>query len=166
MSERVCICPGSFDPVTVGHLDIIRRAAALFDRVIVVVLHNPAKRGFFTVEQRIRLLRAACASLPQVTVDASDGMTVDYARAHHADAMVRGLRSVGDFESESVLAQWNRRLAPETETLFMVSAPEHTLLSSSAVRELMSFGGPWQSCLPEAAVPLAEAFLRARADGQ
>ena len=134
MRERVCICPGSFDPVTEGHMDIIRRAAALFDRVIVVVLHNPAKRGFFTVEQRLELLRAACATLPQVTVDASAGMTAVYAASCHADAMVRGLRGTADWESEQVLAQWNRRLAPETDTLFLASAPEHTLLSSSAVR--------------------------------
>ena len=146
--ERICVYPGSFDPVTEGHMDVIRRACRLFDRVIVAVLHNPAKRGCFTVEERKELLRRACADLPQVTVDSDDGMTVEYVRRMGGCAMIRGLRSAHDLDSEQTLAQLNSRLAPEVETVFLAARPEHMCVSSSAVRELAAFGGSLEGFVP------------------
>ena len=102
--ERICIYPGSFDPITVGHMDIIRRAAAIFDRVIVAVLHNPSKRGAFPLEARLDMIRRSCASLPTVEVDAFDGLLVDYVKKTGAQVVVRGLRAVTDFENEFQMA--------------------------------------------------------------
>ena len=120
--ERICVYPGSFDPVTVGHMDIIRRSAALFDRVIVAVLHNPAKRGCFALEDRLAMIRDACAAIPQVQVDSFDGLLVDYCRKCGAQVVVRGLRAVSDFESEFQMAQVNHQILPTVETLFMCHA--------------------------------------------
>lgn len=137
----LCVYPGSFDPVTNGHLDIIQRAASLFDEVIVAVLHNPAKTGKFPVAVRLDLLRDACAHLPNVRFDSFDGLLVDYMRRQNARVVLRGLRGVSDFESEFQMAQLNHQMAPEVETLFMTTAPQYASLSSSAVREIGSFGG-------------------------
>ncbi|MGN0761987.1 MAG: pantetheine-phosphate adenylyltransferase, partial [Aristaeellaceae bacterium] len=101
--ERICVYPGSFDPITIGHMDVIRRACALFDRVIVAVLHNPAKRGCFPVEERMGLIAKACGELPQVTVDSFDGLLADYMRRTGAACVVRGLRAVSDFETEQTM---------------------------------------------------------------
>lgn len=146
--ERVCLYPGSFDPITVGHVDIIRRAAALFDRVVVAVLHNPAKKGCFPVEQRLDFIRRCCGGMTNVTVGTFDGLTVEYARQQGACAMVRGLRSAADFEQEQVLAQMNHRLMPEVETVFLTCEPENSIVSSSGVRELASFGGSIEGYVP------------------
>ena len=157
-----CIYPGSFDPVTLGHLDIVNRALKMFDRVIVVVLHNPAKKGgSFSIEDRVKLLQAAFEGMEGVEVDSYGGMTSDYAMKVGADAIIRGLRGMSDWESERTLAQWNRRLA-NIETLFLASNPLDELISSSAVRELMAFGGPWQEYVPEATIPLIEQMLQKR----
>lgn len=148
--ERICVYPGSFDPVTVGHMDIIRRAVGLFDRVIVAVIGNPAKHGgCFPVAERLEMLRRCVADMPQVEVDCFDGLTVDYVRARGACAMVRGLRDVGDFESEKILAQINQTLAPEIETVFLVGLPEHSIVSSSGVRELATFGASISGYVPD-----------------
>ena len=147
--ERIAVYPGSFDPVTTGHMDLIRRAAVLFDKVYVCVLHSPVKKGCFPVERRVELLRAACAGLPNVTVDADTGLTVDYARRVGACALLRGLRSEKDYQAEEELAQLNRRLAPELETVFLLSAPEHRCVSSSAVRELAGYQGDLTGFVPE-----------------
>lgn len=141
MAERVAVYPGSFDPVTLGHEDMIRRACALFDRVIVAVLHNPAKTGRFPVADRIRLLEKVTADLPRVQIAQWDGMLVDFLRSIGARAVIRGLRQVGDFESEMTMAQVNGRLLPEMETVFLMTRPEHACISSSVVREIASFGG-------------------------
>ncbi len=146
--EKVCIYPGSFDPMTLGHLDIIQRACALFDRVIVAVLHNPAKKGCFTVEERMEMIRTACAHLPQVEVAAFDGLLVDAVKKSGAHAVVRGLRAISDFESEKTMAQLNAELLPGMETLFMMTKPEHSHVSSSAVREIASFGGDFSRYVP------------------
>lgn len=147
--DRICIYPGSFDPITVGHMDIIRRACTLFDRVIVAVVGNPAKHGgCFPVPERLDMIRRCCAGYPQVEVDCFDGLTVEYARAKKANAMIRGLRDIGDFESEKIMAQINLTLAPEIETVFLVGLPEHSIVSSSGVRELAAFGGSIRGYVP------------------
>lgn len=146
---RICVYPGSFDPLTVGHLDVIRRAAALFDGVIVAVLHNPAKRGCFPVAQRLDLIRRAVEGVPGVTVDTWDGLLVDYMRRTGACAVVRGLRAVSDFESEMTMAQVNSQLLPGMETLFLMTKPEHSCISSSVVREAASFGADISAFVPE-----------------
>lgn len=147
--ERICICPGSFDPITVGHMDVIRRAAALFDRVIVAVLHNPAKSGAFPVEERLEMIRRACADLPQVCAEAYPGLLAEFVRLRGACCVVRGLRSAAEFDSESTMAHINGLLNTDMETLFLASRPEHAHISSSVVRELATFGGDFSSMVPE-----------------
>lgn len=158
--ERICVYPGSFDPVTVGHLDVIERAARLFDRVIVAVMHNPAKRGCFTVEERTALIRRSAAGLDNVTVDAWDGLLVDYVRKTGACAVVRGLRAVSDFENEMVMAQVNAQLLPGMETVFLMTKPEHGCVSSSVVREAASFGADISAFVPEPIVQDVQAHFR------
>lgn len=146
--ERICIYPGSFDPITIGHMDIIRRAAVLFDKVIVAVLHNPAKKGAFPIEERLNMIRKACATIPNVEVDTFGGLLADYVKQTRAQAVVRGLRGISDFESECQMAQVNQQVLPGMETLFMMTRPEHAHISSSVVRELASFGGDVQAYIP------------------
>lgn len=158
---RICVYPGSFDPPTVGHLDVIQRAAALFDEVIVAVMHNVAKRGSFTVEERMDMLARAAGHLQNVRVDKWDGLTVDYVRKAGACAVVRGLRAVSDFESEMTLAQVNSRLLPGMETVFLMSRPEHACISSSVVREAASFGADISAFVPDCiAQEVAERFSK------
>lgn len=157
---RTCVFSGSFDPITVGHLDVIRRAAALFDRVIVAVLHNPAKHGVFTIDERLEMIRAACAEIPNAEADAFSGLMADYVRKVGADCIVRGLRETDDFVAENRMGELNYRLNPQLETIYLMSRPEHRCISSSAVREIAAFGGMWQPMVPEAAVPVAEAAFR------
>jgi len=145
---RIAVYPGSFDPVTAGHEDIIRRASRLFDRVIVAVMHNPAKRGCFAVEERLRLLEKVVAPLENVTVAKWDGMLVDFVRRENACAVVRGLRQVSDFESEKNMAQINAQLLPGMDTVFLMTRPEHGHISSSVVREVASFGGDVSAFVP------------------
>ena len=148
MNHNVCVYPGSFDPVTKGHMDIITRAAKLFPEVIVAVLINPAKAGSFTVEKRLNMLRKACAHLENVRVDHFDGLLVDYMHKTGANVVVRGLRAVSDFENEFQMAQVNRQMAPDVETLFMTTSPECAYLSSSVVREIARFGGDISDFVP------------------
>lgn len=149
LKRRLCIFPGSFDPVTKGHLDLIERAAVLFDEVVVAVLHNPSKVGRFPVEKRLELLEKACAHLPNVSADSFEGLLAEYVRHRGACAVLRGLRGVKDFESECQMAQLNRQLNPECETLFLATAPQYTHVSSSAVREIGLFGGDITPFVPE-----------------
>lgn len=146
--ERICVYPGSFDPVTIGHMDVIERASRLFDRVIVTVFHNPAKTGCFSPEDRVRMLRAACAGMENVTVDAYAGLQAEYVKRVGACAVVRGLRAIADFEAERALAEMNRMLLPGMETIFLMTRPEHGHISSSSVRELASFGGDVSGLVP------------------
>ena len=148
MKERVAVYPGSFDPATVGHEDMIRRAAAMFDRLIVAVLHNPAKRGCFPVDERVRMLEKIVAGLPNVTVACWDGLLVDFVRQEGACAVVRGLRQVSDFETEMTMAQANSRLLPGMETIFLMTRPEQGCISSSVVREIATFGGDVSQFVP------------------
>lgn len=141
MSHERCVYPGSFDPITNGHLDLIERGAAIFPQLVVAVLHNPSKTGRFPIEKRLELLKRACAHLPNVTFDCFDGLLVDYMHKTKAGIVLRGLRAVTDFESEFQMAQLNHQMAPDVETLFLMTAPQHAYLSSSAVREIGMFGG-------------------------
>lgn len=146
--ERICVFAGSFDPVTVGHEDLIRRAARLCDRLYVTVMYNPAKTGCFSVEERLALLTRVTEDMPNVTVDAWNGLMVDYVRKVGASYVVRGIRGVADMESESNLAQVNARLLPGLETVFLMTKPEHACVSSSVVREAALFGADYSSFVP------------------
>ena len=148
MKKGVCVYRGSFDPITNGHLDIIERGAGIFEHVVVAVLHNPAKTGFFSIEQRLGMLRRACAHLPNVSFDCFDGLLMDYMKKQRAAVVLRGLRAITDFENEFQMAQLNRQMAPEVETLFLMTAPEHAYVSSSAVREIGLFGGDITPLVP------------------
>lgn len=149
---RIAVFPGSFDPITVGHLDLIERAAGIFDQVIVAVLHNPAKQGCFPLEKRVDMIRRAVSSIENVTVDAWHGLLVDYVKKTGACAVVRGLRAVSDFESEMVMSQVNAQLLPGMETLFLMTRPEHSCISSSVVREAASFGADISAFVPDVIV--------------
>jgi pantetheine-phosphate adenylyltransferase len=142
------VCPGSFDPPTNGHLDIVGRAAALFDEVVVAVLMNKSKKSLFTVEERIAMLTEVTAAYPNVRVDSFHGLLVDYCRAHGARAIVKGLRAVTDFDYELQMAQMNQRLSG-VDTLFMSTSPEYSFVSSSLVKEVATFGGDVAHLLPE-----------------
>ena len=147
------ICPGSYDPVTKGHLDIIQRSAAIFDRVIVLVLINPAKTPTFTVEERVELLRRAVRDIPsldqdRVEVDSSPGLLVDYAKAHGAKAAVKGLRAVTDFEYEFQQALINKKLYPDFETVFMSCNSHYMYLSSSMVKQIAAEGRDVREFIP------------------
>lgn len=146
--KRVAICPGSFDPVTYGHIDIIRRAAGMFDEIIVVVASNPDKRRHFTAQQRLEFLKESLACIPNVSVDVWDGLTADYARKKHAVAIVRGLRAMTDFENEFQLALTNKKLYPDGDTVFLTTKLEYLYMSSSMVRQLASFGGDTSEFVP------------------
>ena len=141
------MCPGSFDPVTNGHVDVISRAAALYDELVVAVLVNPGKAGFFPVEERMELLRESVAHLPNVRVDSFQGLLVDYCGANDIPVIVKGLRAVSDFEYELQMAQMNRELA-SVETLFVPTAPQVGHLSSSLVKQIATFGGDVSRLVP------------------
>lgn len=148
---RVAIYPGTFDPMTNGHLDIVARAARLFDRLIVLVADNPGKHPIFSAAERVEMIGAAVATLPHhesITVDSYQGLTVDYARRVGAQAMIRGLRAVTDFEWEFQLALINQKLAVDIETVCLMTAQEHSFLSASMVRELAQFGGALDDLVP------------------
>lgn len=148
--KRIALYPGSFDPLTVGHLDLIERLSRLYDQVVVGVLHNPDKRGFLPVEARLRGIRESTAQLGNVTVCAHDGATVELARRVGAQVIARGLRSVTDFEYESALAAGYHYMEPEIETLFFLARPEHGGVSSSLVRNIFALGGDVSMLVPPA----------------
>ena len=153
MSARVCLYPGSFDPVTNGHMDVIRRAAGLFDEVVVGVFHNPDKRGCFSVEKRVEMLRRACQDLPNVRVISSSGLVAEYARVHGISALVRGIRGGADLDGEMAMAQINRQLNPALETVFLPASPDAACVSASMVRQLAAFGADVSPFVPSPALP-------------
>ena len=163
---KVAVYPGSFDPVTNGHLDIVRRALTVFDRVVVAVLGNPRKAPLLDATTRVAVLRASldAEGLPAGRVDVAtfDGLTVDAVKAHGATSIVRGLRAVSDFEAELQLAHNNRKLAPDIDTVFFMTAVEHGYVSSSLVKEIATFGGDVSEMVPDAAVTALRAALRDR----
>jgi pantetheine-phosphate adenylyltransferase len=151
------IYPGSFDPITNGHLDILERGSHLFDEVVVAVLVNTSKRGVFTYDERVDLIRQVTAHLPNVTVDAFSGLTAEYARQRGAHVLIRGLRAVSDFDSELRLALTNKKLNPGLETVFLMTSAENLFLSSSTIRELVALGGSPVGMVPDLVVaPLIE----------
>ncbi|HOP10587.1 MAG TPA: pantetheine-phosphate adenylyltransferase [Oscillospiraceae bacterium] len=146
--KKIAICPGSFDPVTYGHIDIIRRAASLFDEVIVVVANNPDKKRHFTAQQRLEFLKESLSDISNVSVDVWDGLTAEYARKVGAAAIVRGLRAMTDFENEFQLALTNKKLYPDGDTVFLTTKLENLYMSSSMVRQLAGFGGDTTEFVP------------------
>ena len=148
MNERIAICPGSFDPVTLGHMDIISRACKIFDKVIVAVPVNPDKRASFTVEERMEMLRTVTADMENVEVDCVRGLLADYASEKHAAAIVKGLRAISDFEYEFQMALLNKALNPEYETMFMMTNTKYSYISSSMVKELAGFHGDLTGLVP------------------
>jgi pantetheine-phosphate adenylyltransferase len=150
------ICPGSYDPVTNGHLDIITRAAGIFERVVVGVVRDPQhKKAMFTVEERVGFLRDALADQENVEVEVFSELVVEFARRWGAKTMVKGLRAISDFEWEFQMHNLNRNLAPEVETMYLMSSPQYSFLSSSGVKEVASFGGSVEELVPE---PVARRF--------
>lgn len=154
--QRIAVYPGSFDPITYGHLDIIERGLGVFDEIVVAVARNVDKRGLFTIEERIRLIREAVGDNPRVQVDTFEGLLVDYAVARGARVILRGLRAVSDFEYEFQIAQMNHNLRREVETLFMMTSVPFGYLSSSIVKEVASLNGPVESLVPP---PVRQALL-------
>ena len=147
---RSAIYPGSFDPVTLGHWDLIQRTAKLVDRLVVAVLHNPAKTPAFTVEERVAMLKELTAPLPNVEITTFLGLLVDFAKAQNAQFIVRGVRAFSDFEYEFQMALMNRKLAPELETVFLMPKEKYAAVSSRLVREIGTMGGNLSELVPEA----------------
>ena len=144
------VYPGSFDPVTYGHIDIIRRASSLFDELVVGVIVNPAKTPLFTKEERVEMIREVTSDCPNVQVECFQGLLADYVNAGHFDAVVRGLRGIADFDYEFQMSQINAKLYLEgTETVFLMADPRYSFISSSMVREVASLGGSIESLVPE-----------------
>ena len=146
---KTAVYPGTFDPVTYGHLDVIRRASVSFDRVVVGVLQNSAKSPLFSVQERVNILEKATQDVPNVEVKPFEGLSVNFARENHAQVIIRGLRAVTDFEYELQMAQTNRVLAPDVDTVFLTTSLEYAYLSSSSVKEIASFHGDISQCVPD-----------------
>jgi pantetheine-phosphate adenylyltransferase len=160
--ETLAIYPGSFDPLTNGHVDIIQRGSRLFDRIVVALLLNVEKSPLFTVEERVDIAREVFAANPNVEVDTFDGLLVDYARRRRAGVIVRGLRAISDFEYEMQMALMNRHLNPEVETVFMMPAEPYTYVSSRLVKEVAALGGSVTNLVPR----LVEDRLREKKHGR
>ena len=148
---RVAVCPGSYDPVTNGHLDIIERASGVFERVVVGVVNQPVRKAktLFTAEERKAFLLQATEKLANVEIEVFDTLLVDFARKHGARALVKGLRAISDFEYEFEMNQLNRKMAPDIESMYMMAAPQFSFLSSSGVKELAMFGGDMSGLVPD-----------------
>ncbi len=161
---NVAVYPGSFDPITNGHLDIVRRAARVFDHVVVAVLGNPRKSPLLDVETRVAIIDASIAADPElaerVEVRTFDGLTVDFCRALGAGFLVRGLRAIADFEAELQLAHNNHQLAPDVDTVFFMTSLEHSYISSSLVKEIARFAGDVSEMVPPPAVPAMREAMR------
>ena len=147
---KTAIYPGSFDPVTNGHLDIIRRAAGLFDKVYVGILINRNKKPLFELQERMDLLREVTKDIPEVEVISFEGLLAEYCKMKGINAVIRGVRGAADFEYELPMSQINQKLNPDTQTVFLATTPEYSYISSSAVKELASFGGDYRDMIPEA----------------
>jgi len=157
------VCPGSYDPVTMGHLDIIGRVASVFDQVIVAVVNQPVRKQktLFSADERVKMIKAEIGNLANVQVKPFDTLIVDFAREHGAKAIVKGLRAISDFEYEFEMNQLNRTMAPDIESIFMMSSPQFSFLSSSGVKELAMFGGDLSGLVPDAvAAQLQERLKR------
>lgn len=149
MGDKIAVIPGTFDPITNGHLDIIERAAKIFDVLYVSVLNNSSKKPLFTIEERMEMIRQVTAHLPNVLVESASGLTVDYAATRGATAIVRGLRAVSDFEYEMQIASMNRTLNADIETFFVMTNTKYSFLSSSMVKEVAQYQGDISELVPE-----------------
>ena len=156
---KIAIYPGSFDPVTLGHLDIIRRASVMFDRLIVAVMHNQNKKPAFTAEERVEFLKRTTADLPNVEVESFDGLLADYARLKGAHIIVKGVRNMTDYDAELQMARINQGIDPELETLLLPARAEFEHFSSTMAREMIHYGQPLEKYLP---APIAEELERTR----
>ncbi|MGA7826575.1 MAG: pantetheine-phosphate adenylyltransferase [Geobacteraceae bacterium] len=156
--KKIAVYPGSFDPITFGHLDIINRALKIFDEVIIAVAHNEQKKPLFSVEERVDMIKSVMKDNSRATVDTFDGLLVDYARSCKAQAIVRGLRAISDFEYELQMAQINRGISREVETVFLMTSVFYSFLSSSIVKEVHSLKGPIDGLVP----PLVKKALDAK----
>lgn len=145
---RIAVCPGSFDPVTCGHLDIFERSSKMFDLLIVAVFHNPNKKPLFTMEERVEMLQSAVAHIPNVKVDAFSGLLNDFVRHQNSSTIVRGLRALTDFEYEFQRALLIKKIDPGMETIFMMTSSEYSFVSSSGIKEVAKFGGPITGLVP------------------
>ncbi len=163
MSGKTVVCPGSFDPVTVGHLDIITRASNMFESVKVVVMANAAKNPTFTAEERVEMLKKSTAELPNVTVDSYDGLLAVYAEKVGAAAIVKGLRAVSDFEYEFQMALTNKKLNPNVETVFLTTSAKNMYLSSSIVRQIGEMGGDIRDFVP---APIHDFIIKRLKEGR
>ena len=153
METKLCVYPGSFDPVTLGHLDIIERVSKLFAVVRVAVLDNPDKHKTFSVAERLKMLQKTCAHLPNVQIDSFNGLLVNYMQKVDARILVRGLRAVTDFETEFQMAQVNRQISETVETMFLMTSPDYAYISSSVVKQIASFGGDITPFVPASILP-------------
>lgn len=157
---KTAIYPGSFDPITKGHLDVLDKASKMFDKVIIAVLQNDAKHGFLPTEDRVKLIKESVAEYNNVEVDSFDGLTIDYARQKGCEVLIRGLRAVSDFEYEMQLSQTNNALAPEITTVFLITKPKYNFISSSTVKEIAKWGGDISKFVPPC---VADYFKKASA---
>jgi pantetheine-phosphate adenylyltransferase len=157
-TSLIAVYPGSFDPLTNGHLDLIERGSRLFNHLIVAILNNTQKQPLFTAPERIEMLREATAQLSNVEIDSFDGLLVDYAATRNANAILRGIRAISDYENELPMAHLNRRMRPGTETIFLTASAEFSFLSSRMVKEVITLGGDVSKFVPDA----VERRLRAK----
>ena len=146
---KTAIYPGSFDPITKGHLDVLERAASMFDKVIIAVLDNTKKKCLLDTTERVDLIRKSTSYLANVEVDSFDGLTIEYARKQNATILIRGLRAVSDFEYEMQLSQMNSALAPEINTIFLITKPKYNFISSSAIKEIVMMNGEISDFVPK-----------------
>ncbi|WZL74799.1 pantetheine-phosphate adenylyltransferase [Clostridiaceae bacterium 35-E11] len=146
---KIAVCPGSFDPVTNGHLDIIKRTSKMVDKLIVAVVHNPSKNPLFSIEERMELLRKVTADIPNIEVDCFTGLLMNYVEQNNIDVIVKGLRAVSDFEYEFQMALMNKKLKPEVETIFMMTNSEFSYLSSSLIKEIFRLKGCISGLVPD-----------------
>ena len=146
---KTAIYPGSFDPMTKGHMDVLERAASMFDKVIIAVLDNTKKKCLLSTQERVELIKKSTEHLANVNVDSFDGLTIEYARRKGATVLIRGLRAVSDFEYEMQMSQMNSALAPEINTIFLITKPEYNFVSSSVIKEIVMMGGDISDFVPE-----------------
>ena len=162
--KKIALYPGSFDPITNGHLDVLERASAMFDKVVIAVLKHPEKKSFLSVEQRVNLIKESIKDMKNVSVDSFDGLTVEYARKIGAKFLIRGLRTITDFEYEVQLCQTNQVIAPDIDTVFLSTKPQHNFISSSIVRELSSHKTDISKFVPKNVVEYLQNNIRKVSD--
>ena len=146
---KIAIYPGSFDPITKGHLDILKNASEIFDKVIIAVARNGEKKGFLTVDERVKLIKESVKDFDNVEVDSFEGLTIEYAKQHGAEVLIRGLRAVSDFDYEMQLSQTNSALCSDIKTVFLTTKPKYNFISSSTIKEILNNGGDISKFVPE-----------------